>query len=203
MPATRSRTAHPVVDRTRGLTMGMWGAILLLIVLTTALAGVAAAGLYLHTGQPAWPPAPLERPGSWPAVIAVVLALAGNVAATAAAIRLRADARPAPSLLLLISGALLTTSVVVLGRDIASVPFHWADHAYASVYVILTAIAAFFVAVSVLMVAALLVQRLVGVIDSGRMLEADITVVYLWWALPAMIVCLGVVHLLPDPGGAM
>jgi heme/copper-type cytochrome/quinol oxidase subunit 3 len=201
VPATRSRTAHPVADRTRGLTMGMWGAILLLVVLTTGLAGVAAAGLYLHTGQPAWPPSPLERPGAWPAIIAIVLAIAGNLAATAAALKLRADARPAPSLLLLVSGALLTASVVVLGRDIAAAPFHWADHAYASVYVVHTAIAASFVAVSVLMVAALLVQRLVGVVDSGRMLEADITVVYLWWAVPAMMVCLGVVHLLPDPGG--
>jgi heme/copper-type cytochrome/quinol oxidase subunit 3 len=181
--------------------MGMWGAILLLVVLTTALAGIAAAGLYLHTGQPAWPPAPLERPGSWAAIWSILLCLGGNLAATGAAIGLRADARPAPSLLLLVSGALLTASVVVLGQDIVSVPFHWGDHAYASVYVILTAIAAFFVAVSTLMVAALLVQRLVGVVDSGRMLEADITVLYLWWALPAMMVCLGVVHLLPDPGG--
>ncbi|WP_052666670.1 hypothetical protein [Nitriliruptor alkaliphilus] len=203
MPATRSRTAHPVVDPTRGLTMGMWGAILLLIVLTTGLVGVAAAGLYLHTGQPAWPPPPLERPGSWPAVIAVALAIAGNVAATAANLRLRADARPAPSLLLLVSGVLLTTSVVVLGSDIAATPFHWADHAYASVYVVLTAIAASLVGVSVLMVAAVLVQRLVGVVDSGRMLEADITVVYLWWAAPAAAVLLGVVHLLPDPGGGL
>jgi heme/copper-type cytochrome/quinol oxidase subunit 3 len=203
VPATRSRTAHPVVDRTRGLTMGMWGAILLLIVLTTGLAGVAAAGLYLHTGQPAWPPEPLQRPGSWPAVWSLVLCLGGNVAASAAALKLRADARPAPSLLLLISGALLTASVVVLGQDIASVPFHWGDHAYASVYVILTAIAASFAVVSVMMVAAVLIQRLVGVVDSGRMLEADITVLYLWWALPAMAVCLGVVHLLPDPGGGL
>lgn len=180
--------------------MGMWGAVLLLVVLTTGLAGIAAAGLYLHTGQPAWPPAPLERPGSWPAVIAIALALVGNVAATLAAIKLRADARPAPSMLLLTSAVLLTSSVVVLGGDVAAVPFHWADHAYASVYVILTAIAAVFVAVSALMVVAVLIQRLVGVVDSGRMLEADITVLYLWWAVPAMMVCLGVVHLLPNPG---
>jgi heme/copper-type cytochrome/quinol oxidase subunit 3 len=183
--------------------MGMWGAILLLITLSTGLAGIAAAGLYLHTGQPAWPPEPLTRPGSWPAIWSLVLCMSGNMAATSAAIKLRADARPAPSLLLLISGALLTASVVVLGQDIASVPFHWADHAYASVYVVHTAIAASFVGVSLMMVAAVLIQRLVGVVDSGRMLEADITIVYLWWALPAMAVCLGVVHLLPDPGGGM
>jgi heme/copper-type cytochrome/quinol oxidase subunit 3 len=203
VPAIRSRTAHPVVDRPRGLTMGMWGAILLLVVLTTGLVGVAAAGLYLHTGQPAWPPPPLTRPGSWLAVIAIAVAISGNVAATAANLRLRADTRPAPSLLLLIGGALLTTSVVILGSDIAAAPFHWADHAYASVYIVLTAIAACFLGIGVLMVAALLVQRLVGVVDSGRMLEADITVVYLWWAVLAAMVCLGVVHLLPDPGGVV
>jgi hypothetical protein len=183
--------------------MGMWGAILLLVTLSTGLGGGGGVGPSLPTRQPAWPPPPLQRPGAWPAVWSLLLCFGGNVAATAAAVKLRADARPAPSVLLLISGALLTGSVVVLGQDIAAVPFHWADHAYASVYVIHTAIAAFFAVVSLLMVAALLIQRLVGVVDSGRMLEADITVVYLWWALPAMAVCLGVVHLLPDPGGAL
>ncbi len=70
----------------------------------------------------------------------------------------------------------------MLGGDLAGVPFRWADHAYASVYVVLTATAATFIAISTLMVAALLIQRLVGVVDSGRMLEADVTVLYLWWA---------------------
>jgi heme/copper-type cytochrome/quinol oxidase subunit 3 len=198
---SRSRTAHPVTDQPRGLTMGMWGAILLVVALSTGLAGLATAGFYLHTGQPAWPPPPLERPGSWMAVLAIGLLVLGVAAATVANLRLRGDARPAPSVLLLASGVTLTASAVVLARDLSSTGFHWGDHAYASVYVANTATAAVFVAVGVLMVAALLVQRLVGVVDSGRMLEADIVVLYLWWTVAAVAVCLAVAHLLPDPGG--
>jgi heme/copper-type cytochrome/quinol oxidase subunit 3 len=201
MAVSRSRTAHPVTDRPRGLTMGMWGAVLLLVALSTGLAGLATAGLYLHTGQPAWPPPPLERPGSWLAVLAVALVLFGAAVATVADLRLREDARPTPSVLLLTSGATLAAAVVVLARDLGSTGFHWGDHAYASVYVANTATAAVFAAVGVLMVAALLVQRLVGVVDSGRMLEADIVVLYLWWTVAAVVVCLAVAHLLPDPGG--
>ncbi|MEX1163052.1 MAG: hypothetical protein WEB03_05680 [Nitriliruptor sp.] len=202
MATTRSRTAHPVTDQPRGLTMGMYGAILLLVAMTAGLAGLATAGFYLHTGQDAWPPEPLVRPGSWLAVLATVLCIAGAATATVAAMRLRRDERPAPSLLLMITGFLLTGSVVVLGRDLGATGFHWGDHAYASVYVINTASALVFIAVGILMVAAALVQRLVGVVDSGRMLEIDITVVYLWWVVMAMTVCLAVAHLLPDLGGA-
>ncbi len=203
MAVTRSRTAHPVTDRPRGLTMGMYGAISLLVALTMALAGVATAGLYLHTGQEAWPPEPLVRPGSWPAIVATLLCIAGAVAATLAALRLRRDERPAPSLLLMVSGLLLTGSVLVFARDLGATGFHWGDHAYASVYIVNTATALVFVAVGILMVTAVLIQRLVGVVDSGRMLEVDITVLYLWWAVFAVTVCLAVAHLLPDPGGAM
>lgn len=202
MASTRSRTAHPVTDQPRGLTMGMYGAISLLIAVTMGLAGLATAGFYLHTGQDAWPPEPLVRPGSWLAVLATVLCVAAAVTATVAAVRLRRDARPAPSLLLMITGLLLTGSVVVLARDLGATGFHWGDHAYASVYIVNTATALVFVAIGILMVAAALIQRLVGVVDSGRMLEIDITVLYLWWVVMAMTVCLAVAHLLPDPGGA-
>lgn len=203
MSVERSRTADPVTDRPRGLTMGMWGAVLLIVALTTAVAGLVTAGFYLHTGQPAWPPPPLERPGSWLAVAGTALALAGAVAATAANRRLRVDARPAPSVLLLSSGLLMSASVAVFARDLGATSFHWDEHAYASVYIVLTASALCFVALGVLMVAAVLVQRLVGVVDSRRMLEADIVVLYLWWMVGAVIVCLCVAHLLPDPGGGV
>jgi heme/copper-type cytochrome/quinol oxidase subunit 3 len=201
MPVSRSRTAHAVTENPRGLTMGMWGTVLLLIVLTTFLAGVAAAGLYLHTGQAAWPPDPLTRPGSWPAVFGAVLTLGGTFLVTLAAVRLRRDERPLPSLLLLAAGAVLTLATVVLAADLVSVPFGWQEHAYASTYVVMTAIAAVFVAVGVLMVGAVLVQRLVGVVDAGRMLEVDNIVLYLWWTTLAVPVLLAIVHLLPDPGG--
>jgi heme/copper-type cytochrome/quinol oxidase subunit 3 len=201
MPVSRSRTAHAVVEHPRGLTMGMWGTVLLLVVLTTFLAGVTAAGLYLHTGQDAWPPEPLVRPGSWLAVLGALLTAAGTGLTTLAALRLRREERPLPSLLLLTAGAVLTAATFVLARDLSSVPFGWQEHAYASIYVVFTAIAATFVAIGVLMVGAVLVQRLVGVVDAGRMLEVDNVVLYLWWTTVAVPIVLAVVHLLPDPGG--
>lgn len=202
MATLRSRTAQPVTDRPRGLTMGMYGMIVLLVVLSTGLAGLATAGLYLHTGQPAWPPEPLVRPGSWLAVGATLLAIGGAVALTFAAVRLRRDEHPAPSLLMLISGLLLAGSVLLLGRDLGATPFHWSDHAYASVYVVNTASALVFVAIGALMVAGVLIQRLVGLVDSRRMLELDVAAVFVWWTVLAVVVCLAIAHLLPDPGGA-
>lgn len=182
--------------------MGMWGTVLLLVVLSTFLAGVAAAGLYLHTGQAAWPPEPIVRPGSWLAVVGTLLTAVGTGLTTLAALRLRRDERPVPSLLLLAAGAALTAAAFVLAVDLSSVPFGWQEHVYASVYVVFTAIAATFVAVGVLMVGAVLVQRLVGVVDAHRMLEVDNVVLYLWWTTGAVPIVLAVVHLLPDPGGA-
>lgn len=202
MPITRSRTAYPISDGPRGLTMGMWGMVLMLVVLTTFLAGFSAAGLYLHTGAPAWPPEPLTRPGSWPALGAVALTLAGTALVTLAAVRLRRDERPLPSLLLLASGGALTFATLVLAIDLASVPFGWQEHAYASVYVVMSAVAATFTGLGALMVGAVLVQRLVGVVDAARLLEVDNIVLYLWWtALVGVPALLALVHLLPDPGG--
>jgi heme/copper-type cytochrome/quinol oxidase subunit 3 len=202
MPIARSRTAHPISDGPRGLTMGMWGTVLLLVVMSTFLAGISAAGLYLHTGAPAWPPEPLTRPGSWPAVGAIVLTFVGTALVTLAALRLRRDERPLPSLLLLAAGAALTLATVILSADLASVPFGWQEHAYASVYVVLSAVAAIFTGTGAIMVGSVLIQRLVGVVDAARLLEVDNVVLYLWWtALIGVPALLAIVHLLPDPGG--
>lgn len=203
MPVSRSRTAHPVGEESHRLTMGSLGTVLLLVVLTTFLAGIAAGGLYLHTGQPAWPPEPLTRPGSWPAVGGALLTLAGTAAVTFTTVRLRRDEQRIPVLLLLVAAATLAAAATILAIDLATVPFDWQDHAYASLYVVLTALAATFIAVGALMVGGIAIQLLVGIVDAQRMVEVDNVVLYLWWTVVAVPILLGIVHLLPDPGGVV
>ncbi len=199
MSIERSRTAIPVVDRPPGLTMGSWGMWLALTALSTGIAGLAAAGLYLHSGQPAWPPPPLTRPASGYAVLLIVFALLGALAAQRAKVTLRRDEpRPANSAMALSLLALLA-SVITAGVDLANSGFRWDAHAYTSLYWALTIIAAMWIGIGVLMVASVLVQQLVGVVDSRRMLELEVTVGYLVWAVLAAAVLLAVVHLLPDP----
>jgi cytochrome c oxidase subunit III len=195
----RSRTAHPIGEEPRGLTMGSWGMWLTITALTTAVAGFAAAGLYLHTGQEAWPPEGITRPGVGEAVVSVLLALAGAAIAHRARAQVRTgDYQPA-SLGMIAGIGLLLGSVLVLARDLTEAGFRWDEHAYTSLYWVLTVLAATFVGIGLLMLASVLVQRLVGAVDESRMLELDVTVGYLWWAAGAAAALLAVVHLLPDP----
>jgi heme/copper-type cytochrome/quinol oxidase subunit 3 len=177
----------------------MW---LTLTALSTALAGLAAAGLYLHTGQDAWPPPEVTAPGGGRALAALALAAVGAGLAHAARLRLRAGAEEVATSLLF--GAMVASSgtVLVLANDLAAAGFRWDVHAYTSVYWVMTVTAACFAAVGVLMLAAVGVQRLTGVVDPARMLELEVAAGYVWWSVAAIAVCLAVVHLLPDPAAA-
>ena len=199
MSIERSRTAHPVVDAPRGLTMGSWAMWITLTALSTGIAGLAAAALYLHSGQPAWPPAPLTRPTSLYALAMIVLTVAGALVTHRAKVQLRTGRRQAATASLLLAGALTTAVPVVAGFDLANSGFRWDAHAYASIYWVNTIGAATFVVVGVFMLAAVTVQRLIGVVDEGRMLELEVTSGYLWWSIFAVVALLAVVHLLPDP----
>lgn len=203
MSIERSRTAHPVVEHPRGLTMGSWGMWLVLTALSTGLAGIAAAGLYLHSGQPAWPPAPLQRPTSMYAFGMVLLTAAGAFVAHRAKLQLRGAERRSATGSLLLSGALLTAVPVLAGVDLANVGFRWDAHAYTSVYWTNTIIVATLVSVGVIMVGAVTIQRLIGVLDETRMLELEVAVGYLWWTIPATAAILAVAHFLPDPTAGM
>jgi heme/copper-type cytochrome/quinol oxidase subunit 3 len=202
MSIERSRTADPVVDVPRGLTMGSWAMWLLITALSTGLAGLAAAGLYLHTGQAAWPPPELTRPGGGMALLALLLVVAVAVLTHRAKVRLRTGALRSAASLLLAAVAVSLAAVLTLARDLAGSGFRWDAHAYASVYWVTTGTAAVFVAIGALLLAAVLVQRLTGVVDPTRMLELEVTAGYVWWTVGAVAVCLAVAHLLPDPSAA-
>lgn len=201
MSTHRSRTADPLPDAPPGSTMGTWGLWLTIAVLLAGLGGLGAAALYLHSGQPAWPPADIAAPAAGGALIGVVLVGASLAAAILARTRLVAghDAIVAP--LLLLAAGLSGASVWVLVNDLLAAPFRWDEHAYTSVYWVLTASAATFVGVGTLMLGAVVVQRLTGVLDQRRMLELEVALTYLCFAVVAAVVLLGLVHLLPDPGG--
>lgn len=201
MSIERSRTAHPVVDDPRGLTMGSWAMWITLTALSTGIAGLLAAGLYLHSGQPAWPPAELSRPSPLPAWLMIGGTTVAAVLTHRAKVLLRAAKRQGATTALLVAGAVATAVVLTAAADVATAGFRWDVHAYASIYWILTLSAAVFVAVGVLMLAAVAVQRLIGVVDEDRMLELEVTSGYLWWSIPAVVSLLAVVHLLPDPSG--
>lgn len=199
MSIERSRTAHPVVDAPRGLTMGSWAMWITLTALSTGIAGLAAAALYLHSGQPAWPPAELSRPSPLYAVAMIIATTAGALIIHRAKVQLRSGAQQAATASLLLGGAVTTAVVLLAALDIANAGFRWDAHAYASIYWVNTIGAALFVAVGVLMIAAVTVQRLIGVVDEERMLELEVTSGYLWWTIFAVVALLAPAHLLPDP----
>ncbi len=201
MAVWHSRTAHPIGERARTAAMGTWGLWLTLAVLATFVAGLAAAALYLHTGQQAWPPPDIRPPSGRPAAIALALTVLGAAAGDHARRVMGRGGRRAAAVALATATTAQSTGFVVLVAHLGTLPFHWGDHAYASVYWVHTAFAAWFVGVSALVLAAVLVQTLVGLVDPQRHLELTNAAIHAWFATAAGAVLLALVHLLPTTGG--
>ncbi|MTV23998.1 hypothetical protein FTX61_00970 [Nitriliruptoraceae bacterium ZYF776] len=197
MHGRRSRTAHPVTGGPRGLTMGAWGVWCTIIIGAMGVAGLGAAALYLQTGAPEWPPEGITRPGTGRAWLALGLAVVACVGSLLARQRLRRDAKPDTAVALIGTLVAALASIGVLIADIPAAGFRWDEHAYTSVYWILTAGSAFFLGISALMVGAVLVQRIVGLVDPDRMLEMDVTVVFLFFSTITAAFLLALVHYLP------
>lgn len=201
MAIETSRTTEPVTENARGGAMGTWGLWLGIIVHLMFTAGLATAALYLETNQPRWPPAGIPVPGRGWALLSMAFAGAGAAAATWALRHIKDADRRMAALSLTWGGAALTGAVVALIADLRAVEFRWDDHAYTSVYWTLTGFAITYLAIGVMMVAAVLVQSVTGLIDERRHLELSITTVYLWFAFLTSIVLLALVHYLPAAGG--
>lgn len=201
MSVHTSRTAEPLPEGGRGHAVGTWGLWWGLLTLALFVAGFAAAALYLHTGHEAWPPEGIEAPGMGYAAGSVALTVAAAALLTFARRQMRAGARRPAAVLMAASSVLLTASVVVLIADLQRAGFRWDTHAYGSIYWTLTAAAALFVAVGVLMTAAVLVQTLVGLVDEYRHLELTNTLFTVWFAVLTAVVLLALVHLLPSTTG--
>jgi cytochrome c oxidase subunit 3 len=182
--------------------MGTWGAMLSVIVLLMFLAGLAAAALYLHSGQPAWPPEGISRPDRTRAGISVLLALAAAGVLVLGRSRLLGGARRPAAMRLLLSLALHGAAIWVLAADLQAVGFRWDEHAYTSLYWVLTGMAMLALGTGALMVASVLIQVLTGVVDPARNLELDTTLVMVLFGVVTTMVLMALVHLLPSPGGA-
>jgi heme/copper-type cytochrome/quinol oxidase subunit 3 len=212
MSANISRSAQPLRGERTAAAMGVWGLVLGLIVLLMFMAGLAAAALYLETGQPraevtgeqqdGWPPPHIAIPARHLAGIAVVVLLAGVAALSAAIRRIAAGAEQQATFLVTLGMLGCTTAVVLLVADLQATPFHWSDHAYTSIYWALTGSTALFVGVAAIMAGSVLVQLLVGVVDARRHLEVFATAVYGWFCVLAAVILLSLVHLLPLVAGS-
>lgn len=207
MRAERSRTVIPIRERAHGVAMGGWGLWLTIIVMVMFVAGLAAAPLYLETGQPratvtgeigsGWPPPGLPLPGLGRAAAAILLGALGAGLVTGALRAVREGAVRVTGILLLAAGVLLSGSVATIVADVAAAPFRFDVHAYASTYWILSIVAAIFLGVAVLMVAGVLVHVLTGVVDAARHLELGNAAVFVWTALGLATVLLLMVHVHP------
>lgn len=212
MRATRSRTAQPLRGDVTHSAMGAWGFGLTVVVLVMFFAGLATAALYLETGSPrqdgtagptgaGWPPGPIGIPSARPALVSVVLIAVGSVGLVLATSRLgRGSAQPA-GLFVLASVGAWVASALVLTSDLGRLGFAWDEHAYTSVYWTFTIAVIVFTGIEALMAFSVLVQLVVGVVDSERHLELIVIAGFGWVVLATAVLLLGLVHLLPVVGG--
>ncbi len=212
MSGVRSRSAEPLRGTQTAHAMGVWGLVLALIALVMFMAGLAAAALYLETGQPrdvvtgeadsGWPPPHIEVPARHLAVLALLAIVATGLALSAAVRRVAVGASQRASQLVALGLATAVTAVILLVVDLQRVSFGWDEHAYASVYWALTGAASLFVGVVALMAASILVQLLTGVVDAHRHLEVLNTAIFGWFTVLASGILLGLVHVLPVVSGS-
>ncbi len=192
-----SRTAFPVRGGPQGAPIGVWGIWMTIVVLGTALAGLVVSGVYLYWGQDEWPPAGFEAPVLTRGALALALSVGAGALVVAALRTMRAGGERAAGHILL--GALLaaTGCLAFLVLDLVQAPWHWDEHVYASLFYVFVGYAATFVAVSALMIAAVLVQRVAGMIDTGRHLELKVTAIFWIHTIATVVAAFAMVHLLP------
>jgi heme/copper-type cytochrome/quinol oxidase subunit 3 len=197
MGTRTSRTAFPIEGAKQGAAIGTWGVWLTMAVLLTALAGLVVSGFFLYWGQEAWPPSGFEEPAIGLGALAVALAAAATAATFGAWRLLRAGAERVSGHVLLGAVLLGGGSFAALVADLARAPWRWDEHVYTSLFWIFVGNAAVFVAISVLMTAAVLVMRVANVLDAGRHLELEVTAIFWLFTLAAVASTFGMVHLLP------
>lgn len=199
MIGRRSRTVIPITEdgTLHGQAVGMWAMWQALVVLAVGTAGFATAALYLHSGQPAWPPPGITAPGVGLAVLAMALGAGACIPMVVARRRLRADARPDTAVALLATMGLLLAAIIVLAIDLAGLDFRWDEHAYTSIYWVFYGVVIAYHATTLLLLGSVLLQRLSGLLDPDRMLELENTLLMVLFTAAAAVVLLGLVHWLP------
>jgi heme/copper-type cytochrome/quinol oxidase subunit 3 len=192
-----SRTAFPIRGAKQGYPIGIWGIWLTMAVLLAALAGLVVSVVYLYWGQESWPPPGFETPPLARGAIALLLALGACLSTFLAVRQLRTDREQIAGHTLFGALVLGAGSLAALVSDLAGAPWRWDEHVYTSLFWLMIGNAAVFVGVSTLMVAAVLVQRIAGMVDAGRHLEVEVTAVFWFFTLLTVLSAFGTVHLLP------
>lgn len=192
-----SRTAFPIRGARQGFPIGIWGIWLAMAVLVAFLGALLVSVIYLYWGQEAWPPAGYAAPPLLRGTAALLLALVAAPLTLVALRLIRAGNEQASGHVLFASLLAGLGSLGLLVADLALAPWSWDEHVYTSLFWVMVGTSATFVAVSSLMVAAVLVQRVAGVVDRGRHLELEVTAVFWLFTLLAVLASYGSVHLLP------
>lgn len=192
-----SRTAYPVRGAPQGQPIGVWGIWMAMIVLGTALAGLVVSGVYLYWGQEAWPPPGFEEPPLLRGTIAMGLAPLG-AGLTYGALRLMREGLERTAGHLLLAAVVVTAGcLAVLVADLVAAPWAWDEHVYTSLYWVFVGYAATFVGVNLMMLTAVMIQRVAGMIDAGRHLELKVVTIFWIHTVATVASAYAMVHLLP------
>jgi cytochrome c oxidase subunit III len=176
----------------------LWWAMLLLVVIETAVFGSLFAGyLYLRAGAAEWPPAGMPLPDLLlPGINTIVLLLSSVAVYWAAQAIKRGDAR---RLKIGLALGLLLEIVFLTIKIIESADFGagWDVHAYASIFWSISGLHTLHVIAAILMVAPALVLALKGYYTQNRRLGVQAVAIYWQFVAVMWIPVLAVLYLLP------
>lgn len=197
MGTRTSRTAFPVAGARQSAAIGTWGIWLTIAVLGTAMAGLVVSGLYLRSGQPAWPPEGFGPPPLLRPTAALALTLAAGVTTLVASRVLRRGRERTSGHVLLGAVVLGATASTLLLFELIDAPFAYDEHVYTSMFWAFVGFQVLWVVIATLMTAATLVQRVAGSLDAGRHLELEITTAFWLFTGVTVVALYAMVHLLP------
>ena len=111
-----------------------WGVILMVAIEATAMGLLLVSYFYVRGNYDVWPPTPLS-PAAFRLAVIEALILAASFPAIVICARAARREQLAPTRRwLVVATALGAAMLVVRGFEIPNIPFHWAQHAYGSVF---------------------------------------------------------------------
>ena len=196
MSIDRSVSYEPLAPGTgRAKTIGWWGMLLGATTLLMFQASMVAGYVYLSWRQPVWPPQGIAPPPLTQALAALV-SVAAAVAATTA---LRAARRGRPARLPAgLAGAVVVGAGALAWRvqTYATLDLRWDDHAYGSLFWLLGGYEIAILGTGVLVMLVAVAQFVTGRLDVTSDANAEVAVVYWWFAAATSLLSTGTLHLL-------
>lgn len=198
MDASRiSRTATPIRGVRQGQPIGAWTAWMTLGIFAVATSTLLVSHVYLYWGQDVWPPPGYQAPALLRATIAMVLVVVGGALTFAALRAMRAGRERTSGHILFAAALVLAGCLTALIVDMTAAPWLWDEHVYTSLFWLNAGYAALFVAMSLLMLLALVIQRVAGVLDAERHLELQVVTILMIHTVAVVAVAYIMAYLLP------